>query len=150
MKESKPLTQSLEDYLEAIYHLEKRNRVARVKDIAEFLSVQMPSVTGAVKNLKQRKLVNYEKNSFISLTDKGHTLARSVLRRHEALQTFLEEVLLIPPEEAKEIACKLEHSIDPEITLRIRNCTQYLKENVFQKSVSAEEWRDLIAGEKNS
>ena len=41
----KDLTQSLEDYLEAIYFLEKKSRVARVKDIAARLSVQMPSVT---------------------------------------------------------------------------------------------------------
>lgn len=146
MKNGNLLTQSLEDYIEAIYHLEKQNRVARVKDIAEFLSVQMPSVTGAVKNLKKRKLVNYEKNSFISLTEKGHTLARSILRRHTILQTFLEDILLLPEVQAKEIACKLEHSIDPETTLRIHNCTRYLKEEVFEKTLNPEEWRAWVSG----
>lgn len=145
MKNGNLLTQSLEDYIEAIYHLEKRNRVARVKDIAEFLSVQMPSVTGAVKNLKKRKLVNYEKNSFISLTEKGHTVARSILRRHTVLQTFLEDILLLPKAQAKEIACKLEHSIDPETTLRIHNCTRYLKEEVFEKNLNSEEWRAWVS-----
>ncbi len=145
MKEGNLLTQSLEDYIEAIYHLEKQNRVARVKDIAEFLSVQMPSVTGAVKNLKKKKLVNYEKNSFISLTEKGHTVARSILRRHTVLQTFLEDILLLPRAQAKQIACKLEHSIDLETTLRIHNCTRYLKEEIFEKTLDPEEWRVLVS-----
>ena len=57
------LTPSLEDYLEAILRLERKNRVARVKDIAVLLNVQMPSVTGALKNRRARERVNSEKNS---------------------------------------------------------------------------------------
>ena len=78
MKIKTKLTPSLEDYLEAILNLESQYRVARVKDIAKTLEVQMPSVTGAVKNLKEKGLVNYEKNSFISLTDKGMEIAKSI------------------------------------------------------------------------
>ncbi|MFQ3619510.1 MAG: metal-dependent transcriptional regulator [Spirochaetales bacterium] len=144
MENKNSLTQSLEDYLEAIYHLETKNRVARVKDIAEFLCVQMPSVTGAVKSLKKKKLVNYEKNSFISLTERGHTVAKAILRKHTVLQSFLEEVLLLPKNQAREIACKLEHSIDPEIALRLHNCTRYLTEEVFEKTLDPAEWRAKI------
>ncbi len=49
------LTPSLENYLEAILFIETRNRVARVKDIADHLNVQMSSVTVALKNLKEKK-----------------------------------------------------------------------------------------------
>ena len=51
MATTEPLSQSLEDYLEAIFHLIQENRVARVKDVAARLSVQMPSVTGALRSL---------------------------------------------------------------------------------------------------
>ena len=51
------LSSQMEDYLETIYHLCREEGVARVKAIAERLEVTNPSVVGAIKNLKQRKLV---------------------------------------------------------------------------------------------
>jgi DtxR family Mn-dependent transcriptional regulator len=145
MKTESKLTPSLEDYLEAIYQLEKKNRVARVKDIADLLNVQMPSVTGAVKNLKTRKLVNYEKNSFISLTDKGLVIAKSIQRRHSVLQSFLEEILLLSPENAQDQACKMEHSIDPDTAQRFLNCTRFLQDEVFEaKVIDPAKWEEII------
>ena len=122
------LTPSLEDYLEAILQLEKKNRVARVKDIADKLSVQMPSVTGALKNLKSKGMIEYEKNSFINLTPKGSKIARSVLNKHEILVDFLEQSLFLPAEQAQEEACKIEHSINQDTATRIKNLTAYLME----------------------
>ena len=145
MKTRLNLTPSLEDYLEAIYQLEKKNRVARVKDIADLLNVQMPSVTWAVKNLKTRKLVNYEKNSFISLTDKGLVIAKSIQRRHAVLQSFLEEILLLSPEDAQDQACKMEHSINPDTAQRFLNCTRFLKDEVFDaKLIDPSNWEEII------
>jgi len=145
MKNEVMLTPSLEDYLEAIYQLEKKNRVARVKDIAELLNVQMPSVTGAVKNLKTKSLVNYEKNSFISLTDKGLVIAKSVQRRHSVLQSFLEEILLLSPKDARDQACRMEHSIKPETAQRFLNCLQFVKDELFEKNVvDSESWERII------
>lgn len=145
MSKQTELSPSLEDYLEAIYRLEKKHRVARVKDIAELMNVQMPSVTGAVKNLKTRKLVDYEKNSFINLSEKGLAIARSIQRRHSVLQSFLEEILLLPPETAEEQACKMEHSINPETAQRFLNCTQFLKDEVFDKGViEPDRWDSII------
>lgn len=120
------LTPSLEDYLEAILQLEEKNRVARVKDIAEKLSVQMPSVTGALKNLKSKGMIEYEKNSFINLTPKGSEIAHSILGKHEILVKFLEEGLSLPTDLAQEEACKIEHSICQDTAWRIKNLTQYL------------------------
>jgi Mn-dependent DtxR family transcriptional regulator len=54
------LSESLEDYLETILDLEKTNKVARVKDIAEKMGVLRGSVTGALKNLAEKKLINYK------------------------------------------------------------------------------------------
>jgi DtxR family Mn-dependent transcriptional regulator len=79
------LSASLEDYLEAIYHLIEGGRVARVKDIAERMSVQMPSVTGAVRSLAAKELVDHDPYSYVTLTPAGEAIAREVVRRHDVL-----------------------------------------------------------------
>ena len=122
------LTPSLEDYLEAILQLEEKNRVARVKDIAARLSVQMPSVTGALKNLKAKGLIDYEKNSFINLTEQGKDIAETILKKHQILVKFLEDGLLIEHSKAEEEACRIEHSIDLDTARRIKNISSYLSE----------------------
>jgi DtxR family Mn-dependent transcriptional regulator len=139
------LSRSLEDYLEAIYQLEQKNRVARVKDIARLLDVQMPSVTGAIKTLKSKNLVNYEKNSFISLSEKGFAIAESVQTRHSALKDFLQEILLMPPKIAEAQACKMEHAIGPETASRFQSCTRFLKDEVIGKNlIDPSRWKKII------
>ena len=59
------LTTSMEDYLEAISILEEDKKYVRVRDIARHMKVKMPSVTGALKSLTERKLVNHERVSFV-------------------------------------------------------------------------------------
>ncbi|MDR1933784.1 MAG: metal-dependent transcriptional regulator [Spirochaetales bacterium] len=143
------LSRSLEDYLEAIYQLEKKNRVARVKDIADLLNVQMPSVTGAIKILKNKNLVNYEKNSFISLSETGLTIAESVQNRHSALKDFLEKILLMPSKTAEDQACKMEHAIDPETAMRFRSCTRFFREEVLgKKIVDPARWKKIITAKQ--
>ena len=82
------LSASLEDYLEVIFHLEQSNRVARAKDIADQMNVQRASVTGALKSLAGRGLVNYSPYSYITLTPAGRNIARDVIQRHEVLKDF--------------------------------------------------------------
>ncbi len=139
------LTPSLEDYLEAILQLEEKNRVARVKDIAEKLSVQMPSVTGALKNLKSKELIEYEKNSFINLTPKGSEIARSIFGKHQILVKFLEEVLLLETEQSQQEACKIEHSIDQDTAKRISNLTNYL---ISEFSGKSEDLLKIVQGKE--
>ncbi|MCF7928756.1 MAG: metal-dependent transcriptional regulator [Spirochaetales bacterium] len=137
------LSQSLEDYLEAILELERKNRVARVKDIAKKLNVQMPSVTGALKNLKDRNLVNYEKNSFISLTDAGMEIATGIFNRHTIIRTFLQDILLIPSDESDEMACTMEHSIDVDTARKLCHLTRYLKNNVLG-DLEGGDWEKIL------
>ena len=117
----------MEDYIKTIFLLEQKNRVARVKDIADVLSVQMPSVTGALKSLKNRDLVEYEKNSFINLTPKGIKLAKAVLQRHEILVEFFNAALGMNGDYAKAQACRVEHVIDMETAQRFQNLTRWIK-----------------------
>ena len=127
MRSKDDLTPSMEDYLETILLLEQKNRVARVKDIAERLSVQMPSVTGALKTLKGRELVDYEKNSFINLTPKGLKLAKAILSRHEILVEFFREALGLEGESAENQACMVEHAIEQDTAVRFRNLTGWIQ-----------------------
>ncbi len=108
------LSSSLEDYLEVIYSLERSNRVARVKDISLSMAVSMPSVVGALKALRDRDLVNYSKNSSITLTEKGTALAVELVWKCTVIRDFLENVLDIPADKAVEQACLMEHCIDSE------------------------------------
>lgn len=127
MRNLDELTPSMEDYLETILLLEQKKRVARVKDIAEKLSVQMPSVTGALKSLKSRDLVEYEKNSFINLTPKGLKLAKAILQRHEILVEFFSLALGLDGNYAEEQACRVEHAIDQDTAERFRNLTRWIQ-----------------------
>jgi DtxR family Mn-dependent transcriptional regulator len=139
------LTSSLEDYLESILILERKNRVARVKDIADNLRVQMPSVTGALKSLRAKGLINYEKNSFISLTEKGLSIATAIEKRHDIICDFLEKILLLSPREAADQACKIGHVITSETARRLKLCTRHLDENFFEADKAArEEWKQMI------
>jgi DtxR family Mn-dependent transcriptional regulator len=119
MKENIGLSESLEDYLEVILKLEQAQKVARAKDIAEKMNVQRGSVTGALKNLKEKKLINYEPYSFITLTPKGKKLAREITRRHSVLKDFLFNILQIDTETAEATACRMEHAIDKKTLERL-------------------------------
>lgn len=121
------LSASLEDYLEVIFHLEQANRVARAKDIAGQMSVQRASVTGALKALALRGLINYSPYSTITLTSLGRDIARDVIQRHEALKDFFVTVLQLDPDQAEANACRIEHAIDPAAIHRLIRFLEFLK-----------------------
>jgi DtxR family transcriptional regulator, Mn-dependent transcriptional regulator len=120
------LSESLEDYLETILWLEQTNKVARVKDIAEKLGVLRGSVTGALKTLAEKGLINYEPYSFITLTRKGAGIAKEIARRHEVIKDFLQCVLLLPPGKAEENACRMEHAMDKAVIDRLVRFIEYI------------------------
>ena len=118
------LSESLGDYLECIYHLVKTGPVARVRDIAERMDVQMSSVTGALKSLAEKELINYEPYGLITLTPRGQKAARELVRRHEALTQFLVRVLSVDPAAAGRNACHMEHAIEPQV---LENLVRFLR-----------------------
>ncbi|MCK5194636.1 MAG: metal-dependent transcriptional regulator [Desulfobulbaceae bacterium] len=120
------LSESLEDYLEIILALEGANKVARVKDIAEKMGVLRGSVTGALKNLAEKGLINYEPYSFITLTRKGTTIAREITRRHLVIKNFLHNVLLLNDEKAEKNACRMEHAMDKTAIDRLVKFIEYI------------------------
>ncbi len=113
------MSASLEDYLEAIYHLERQGRVARVRDIAARLSVQKPSVTGALRSLASKDLVNHDRYSYVTLTPAGERVAADMVRRHDVLTGFLADFLGVAPAAADRNACAMEHTNEAEVLDRL-------------------------------
>ena len=111
MASENALSESQEDYLEAIYHIVKKKHAARAKDISRRLGVNNSSVTGALRALSQKGLVNYEPYDLITLTREGDEIAGRVVKRHEFLLDFLIRVLGIPADAAEVSACHMEHSL---------------------------------------
>ncbi len=119
MAEKPVLTESMEDYLEAILALERLHKVARAKDIAERLAVKRGTVTGALKSLAERGLINYTPYSYITLTPQGSAIASEISRRHQVIRNFLTEVLRIPLETAETTACRMEHVVEGMVLSRL-------------------------------
>ena len=128
MKKSRQLSASLEDYIEAIYHIIAEKQVARGKDITARLGVSGASVTEALRSLSKKGLINYAPYEVITLTDAGSIVAQDVIRRHNALKKFFIEVLAIDEEIAEQGACKIEHTAPPEIIARMVNFIKFIEQ----------------------
>jgi DtxR family Mn-dependent transcriptional regulator len=113
------LTASQEDYLEAILGLIRQTGNARVRDIAEQLSVAKSSVTYALRALAERGLVNYEPYQLVSLTNEGEGAAQRVRRKHGGLSRFLQDVLDVDETIAEANACRIEHAVTDGLVRRL-------------------------------
>lgn len=105
--------ESVEDYLETILVLSHRLTEVRSIDIANEMHFSKPSVSVAMKNLRNRELISVSENGHITLTPEGQTLAETVYERHSLLSGFLIQ-LGVDREIATADACKMEHDISPE------------------------------------
>ena len=113
------LSPNLEDYIEAIYSIASEKGAAKAKDIAIRLDVTSPSVTGALRSLASKGLVNYKPYDIISLTREGNQIAEDVVKRHDGLFEFLVKVLAVDSGQAEVAACKLEHAVSKDILERL-------------------------------
>lgn len=123
----KKLSASLEDYLEAIWHLARGTGSARSKDIADRLGVNKSSVTGALKNLAGRGLIHYEAYQNITLTESGRKAASEIARRHEILRDFLTRILQVNPELAEANACRMEHDLDGKVIEKLIQFVEFVQ-----------------------
>jgi len=129
------LTASQENYLEAILSLVTEGRVARVRDIADRLGVAMSSVTGALKGLAKRGLVNYSPHEFITLSGRGRATGERIAVRHRILRRFLTDVLEVDADLAEANACRIEHAVDDAVMRRLRRFVEFVCQDA-----SARDW----------
>jgi DtxR family transcriptional regulator, Mn-dependent transcriptional regulator len=125
-KRTKALTDTMEDYLEAIFDLAEQKKAVRVKDIAGKMDVRMPTVTSMLKTLSERGLVNYERYEYVELTKRGIVIGREMRRKHDALRQFLTDILKVDDETADVEACKMEHALGSETLDRIRDFMSFI------------------------
>ena len=97
-----------------IYEITQDEPVARVKDIAKVLDVSLPSVTNAMKRLRDLGFVNYEKYGLIVLSEKGMKRATSLERVHEVLEKFFVELVGVPLDVSDHLSCRMEHFFDED------------------------------------
>ena len=120
---------SSEDYMETILLLSRKLPVVRSIDIATELNFSKPSVSVAMKNLRENDCIVVSQAGFITLTEKGMQIATSIYERHEVLSNWLIS-LGVDPETATADACEMEHQISDE-------SFQAMKKFIEEHSVSA-------------
>ena len=113
MKNGNNIGKSAEDYLESMIILKEKNGYVRSIDIAGFLGVTKPSVSNAMKRLREEGYIEMDKSGFITVTEKGMGIADKIYTRHKKLTDFF-VALGVDPAVAEEDACKIEHDLSDE------------------------------------
>ena len=107
------IQESAENYLETILMLSQRNGHVRSIDIANELEFSKPSVSVAMKNLRENGYIHMDKDGYITLTDAGRAIAEKIYERHTLLSRWLIR-LGVNEKTAAEDACRIEHVISNE------------------------------------
>lgn len=107
------LHESAEDYLESILSIKEQKGAVRSIDVVNDLAVSKPSVSVAMKKLRENGYITVDAEGYISLTQSGKEVATSVYDRHKVL-TRLFVALGVEEEIARQDACKVEHDLSKE------------------------------------
>ena len=111
--------ESAEDYLESILILKERRGVVHSIDIVNELGYSKPSVSIAMKKLRESGYISMAPDGSITLNESGMEVASRIYGRHKTL-TKLFTMLGVSPETAAEDACKVEHDLSDETFSRIQ------------------------------
>ena len=110
---------SAEDYLEMILRLQESQEYVRAVDISIGLSVTKPSVSVAMRNLKDSGYITIDKDNHIRLTDTGLSIAQKIYERHKLLTDLFTQIG-VDPRTAEEDACKVEHDLSSDTFAAIK------------------------------
>ncbi len=111
--------ESTEEYLEAVYRLEREGPGVSTSGLAADLGVAPASVSGMLKKLGADGYLSYEARGQAKLTEKGLTVAVRVMRRNRLAEVFLHDMLGMPWDQVHEEACRLEHAISERVEERL-------------------------------
>lgn len=118
--------ESAENYIETIYMLKIRQGDVRSIDIANELGFSKPSVSIAMKNLRENGYIEVSSSGYITLTESGTKIAERMYERHVILTKFFEG-LGVDPGIAAEDACRIEHIISSESFEAVKRYTEGVK-----------------------
>ncbi|MDR1730565.1 MAG: metal-dependent transcriptional regulator [Synergistaceae bacterium] len=115
----KKITARTEDYLEEIFLLECTGREITVTELAERLGITKGTVTATVQKLVNAGTLKHERYGALHLTREGRKNGLLVYRRHEGLRAFFHELLGVDRDRSSEMACNMEHYMDPVTDARL-------------------------------
>lgn len=119
MPRTRDLTAPAEDYLKAIYEIERAGDAALTNDIATRLAIAPASVSGMIRRLADQGLLKHERYHGVRLTNAGRTAALKTLRRHRILECYLAQVLGYDWDRVHAEAERLEHAASDELIERM-------------------------------
>lgn len=142
----KNISESLENYLRAIYILHIDGKIPRIKDISKMLDVRNASTVEAIKRLEKSGMITHEKYGYIDLNEKGLAYGERVYRKYITLIDFFVNILNLSKEEAYKLSCGIEHhmtkdfftSLEAMILFIKRSPLEYSKMKQFIKKYSNE------------
>ncbi|MDD2627366.1 MAG: metal-dependent transcriptional regulator [Clostridia bacterium] len=141
------LTNSLAEYLKAIYVISKKQEKIRVTDIADMLGYAKPSVNRALKNLKEINLINFEPYKDIKLTDTGIKISKKIMKSHSTLKFFLTELIGIEEDVAETEATSIKTYVSEDTILKLEqyiNTTMKLGDMECNYDGSKEKCRNCL------
>lgn len=121
------ISPAIEEFLEAIYKLQKENGSAKTTKLAKSLNVALGTVTNTIEKLERLNLIIHTAYKGIKLTKKGEAIALSVIRRHRLSERLLTDFLCLEWDEVHEKACLIEHGISDEVASLIEKKLNYPK-----------------------
>lgn len=121
-----PVTEAVENYLETILILSKKQPDVHAIDICSYLGYSRPTVSIVLKKMKDIGLVMVDADNHITLTDEGKKVAEHVYERHTVLSEFF-MLLGVKRDTAIDDACKIEHDISDETFDALREHCRKLK-----------------------
>jgi DtxR family Mn-dependent transcriptional regulator len=141
----KKTTSALENYLKAIYVLQKKDGYARVRDLARMLKVKGPSAVKALQRLEHEGLSVHERYGKIELTPEGEEIAKNMIDRHNNIKSLLNRVLGVAEHIADKDACEIEHAISPQTFSGIVRFMEYVNK---KNSADILLFKEFLAREK--
>lgn len=128
-----------EDYLKAMYFLDKGDRRINLTELSDKLGVSKPTANNMVKKLKEQGWVNYQKYKPIELTEKGRKTAALIVRKHRLTELFLHKIMDFGWEEVHEIAEQMEHILSEKLFARMDEMLNYPKVDPHGSPIPNEE-----------
>lgn len=122
--------ESAEDYLEKILMIKERKGEVRSIDIATEMGFSKPSVSVAMKNLRQNGYISMDSNGYISLEPPGLEIAQRIYGRHKMLSSFLTSIGVSEATAARD-ACKIEHDLSDETFQKL---IEYIRSNASEQN----------------
>jgi DtxR family Mn-dependent transcriptional regulator len=112
-------TESIEDYLKAIYEIQKESGKVSTNSLSEKLNVAPASVTSMMKKLSEKKLIAHKRYQGVKLTKAGLKISLEVIRHHRLIELYLAEALGVPWDQVHEEAEKWEHVLSEDLEDRM-------------------------------